>query len=196
MRSDEIARLLPDVFQHALSPPAAGVVKPDRRLAALLEAMEVLHDPCERILDELNTYFDPRLAPPRFVPYLAGWVDLDWLLLTDRDESRPGGTPLASGVDRLREIVAAATWVARWRGTAQGLRRFLDAVTGVPGFVIDENVAGPERRPSPFNIRVLAPQAAEAYRPLVERVIMAEKPAYVTHELEFVTAAVAPLERG
>src|SRR3954463_14016764 len=83
MDSEAIARLLPGVFQTALHPVAAGVVEPDRRLAALLDVMEAPHAPVESVLGGLDHYLDPRLATPAFVPYLAGWVDLDWLLVAD-----------------------------------------------------------------------------------------------------------------
>ncbi len=165
---------------------AAGIVEPDRRLTALLEAMEALHEPVEDVLDGLHEHLDPRQAPPRFVPYLAGWVDLDWLLLATPDQSAATATPLASGMGHLRELVAAAVEMARWRGTARGLLRFLDTATGVAGFDVIENVTGDPPTPRPFHLRILAPAAAEAFRPLIERVIVAEKPAYATYELVFV----------
>ena len=34
---------------------------------------------------------------------------------------------------------------------------------------------------------IVRPGAAEAYRPLIERIVVAEKPAYTTYELVFVT---------
>jgi phage tail-like protein len=189
MDSAEISRLLPGVFQTALHPAAAGIVEPDRRLAALLGVMETLQAPVEDVLDGLHHHVDPRQAPPRFVPYLAGWIDLDWLLLATPGQPSATATPLASGMGNLRELVAAAVEIARWRGTARGLLRFLDTATGIPGFDVEENVTGDPPTPLPFHLRVLAPQAAEVYRPLIERVISAEKPAYATYELVFVTGA-------
>lgn len=186
MDSATIATLLPGVFQSALHPAAAGVVEPDRRLAALLGVMETLQEPVEDVLDGLHHHLDPRQAPPRFVPYLAGWVDLDWLLLATPDQAAATSTPLASGMGDLRELVAAAVEIARWRGTARGLLRFLDTATGVVGFDVQENVTGEKRTRRAFHLRILAPEAAEPYRPLIERVIVAEKPAYATYELVFV----------
>jgi phage tail-like protein len=190
MDSTAIARLLPGVFQTALHPVAAGVVEEDRRLAAALGAMETLHSPVETVLRDLDRYLDPRLAEPAFVPYLAGWVDLDWLLVAAPSEPVATTSTLASGLGPLRELVAAAAELARWRGTARGLLRFLDTATGVPGFAIEENVSGDERRPRPFHLRIVAPAEAAVYRPLVERVIVAEKPAYATYELVFATSAM------
>jgi len=190
MDSKAIARLLPGVFQTALHPVAAGVVEDDRRLAATLGAMETLHSPVETVLRDLDRYLDPRLAEPAFVPYLAGWVDLDWLLVAAPSEPVATTSTLASGLGPLRELVAAAADLARWRGTARGLLTFLDTATGVPGFAIEENVSGDERRPRPFHLRIVAPAEAAVYRPLVERVIVAEKPAYATYELVFATSAM------
>ena len=189
MDRESIARLLPGVFQTALHPIAAGVVEPDRRLSATLGVMETLHEPVETVLRDLDHYLDPRLARPDFVPYLAGWVDLDWLLVAAPSEPLATTPSLASGLGTLRELVAAAAELARWRGTARGLLRFLDTATGTPGFAIEENVSGDERSPRPFHLRIVAPAEAAVYRPLIERVIVAEKPAYATYELVFATGA-------
>jgi len=196
MDREQIARLLPGVFQTALHPIAAGIVEPDRRLSATLGVMETLHEPVETVLHDLDRYLDPRLARPDFVPYLAGWVDLDWLLVAAPSEPLATTPSLASGLGTLRELVAAAAELARWRGTARGLLRFLDTATGTPGFAIEENVSGDQRQPRPFHLRVVAPAEAAVYRPLIERVIVAEKPAYATYELVFATGATPARATG
>lgn len=164
MRSPEIRRLLPGVFQRTAQPASP--------LAALLEAMEVLHAPSEGVLSRLESHFDPRRAPDRFVPFLARWVGMD--------------LPVTTGLGRLRELVAAAVDISRWRGTARGLRLFLTTATGRTDFEVDESVPGPDGLPRPFHIRVRAPAEVEAHRLLLERIIEREKPAYVTYELHFV----------
>jgi phage tail-like protein len=196
VHSSQIERLLPGVFQQALRPPQPGVVEPDRRLSAVLAVMEALHEPCERALGDLQRYLDPRLAPDPFVPYLASWVDLDRFLTASPDEPAVSPTLLATGLGRLRELVAAAADLARWRGTAYGLRHFLESATGLTGWTIEENVSGPERTPRPFHLRVAGPQAAEPFRPLIERIVTAEKPVAVTYELAFVPPAKARQRRG
>jgi phage tail-like protein len=196
MDREQIARLLPGVFQTALHPIAAGIVEPDRRMSAVLGVMETLHEPVETVLHDLDRYLDPRLARPDFVPYLAGWVDLDWLLVAAPSEPLATTPSLASGLGTLRELVAAAAELARWRGTARGLLRFLDTATGTPGFAIEENVSGDQRQPRPFHLRVVAPADAAVYRPLIERVIVAEKPAYATYELVFATGATPARATG
>src|SRR6267143_2908852 len=135
MRREEIRRLLPAVFQTAA---AEGTP-----IAALLGLMEQLHEPSEKRLAALDEVLDPRRAPERFVPFLAGWLDLP--------------PELALGMDRLRALVALAADLARWRGTARGLTAFLEAATGATGFRIDDALR-------PFHLHVIAPQSLRPWR--------------------------------
>jgi phage tail-like protein len=163
MKRNEIARLLPGVFQRTLDESGP--------LVALLDVMEALHAPSEAALAGLPSLFDPLRAPERFVPFLARWVDL--------------GVPVTTGLGRLRELVAAAVELSRWRGTARGLLLFLRTATGREDFVIEERVPGANGRPRPFHLRVRAPAELAPHRPMVEAIIEREKPAYVTYELHF-----------
>ncbi len=178
MKQDEIARLLPDIFRRTL--------RPGSPLNALLGVMEDLQAPSEEVLSQLGAFFDPYRTPDRFVTFLAGWVDLERLLIESPEERNlTAAEPLPSGIGRLRELVAAAAYLSKWRGTSKGLLRFLETATGVPGFVIDEQVLDQQGQPRAFHIRVRAPQEMAVYRVLIERIIAIEKPAYVTYELLF-----------
>ena len=174
MRRNEIEHLLPGVYQLALHPLETKALDMDRRLAAVLDAMEELHDPSEKLLERLDSYIDPRRAPDDFVTYLAGWVDLDWLALD--------GT-VTTGHGRLREIVALALELSRWRGTARGLIAFLTAATGTAGWVIDESPRDSEGHRKPFHIVVHAPGSFEDHRALIEGIVESEKPAAVTYKV-------------
>jgi phage tail-like protein len=190
MRRAEIERLLPEIFQLALHPVEGWVMEPDRRLAAALEAMEVLHDPCERILDTLESHIDPRRAPPAFVSYLAGWLDLDWLVLGERQvgDTEPPDLDrafLSTGLGRLREIVALSMYLSRWRGTARGLLRFLRTATGVSTISLEEEPTDPAGGRRPFHVRIVAPADAREHAALIERIVLAEKPAFMTYEVSF-----------
>lgn len=176
MRAAEIRRLFPEIFQRTS--------RPGSPLDALIQAMSALHEPSEQALADLDAYFDAYRAPERFVPFLAGWVDLEWLLVGAPDEDAPLA-PYAPGTGRLRELIAAAVQLSQWRGTARGLQLFLETATGVPGFEIQEQVPQPDGRPQPFHVRVVAPAAASPYQALVERIIAVQKPAYATAELQF-----------
>lgn len=175
MKRTEIERLLPGIFQRT--------IRPGQLLGALLDAMETMHEPSEAVLANLEAYFDPYRTPDVFVPYLAGWVDLESLLIGVSDEAEAVSFP--TGIGQLRELVAAAAFLSKWRGTRKGLLRFLETATGVKGFDINEQVLEPDGRPRPYHLHIRAPQATEPHRGLIENVIELEKPAYVTYELEF-----------
>lgn len=174
MKRQEIAALLPSVMQRT--------VYPGGPLWTLLQLMDDLHAPAEEILATLAQVFSPYATPDDFVPYLAGWVDLDRLL----DEDPTTGAPdFAPGMGRLRELIAAAAMLSKWRGTQVGLLRFLETATGLTGFAVEEDVPAADGRPRPFHLRVTAPAAARPYADLVRRIVEQEKPAYVTAEVAF-----------
>lgn len=180
MKRKEIELLLPEIFRRTL--------RPGNPLPALLEVMEALHAPSETILDRFDATMDPRRTSGAFVPFLAGWVDLDWLLdkYADREQSSSQRhPPMSVDLGRLRELIAASAYLFRWRGTAKGLISFLEIMTGLGGFEIDERVIGADGEPWPFHLRLSAPETAIMHRHLIERVVEHEKPAYVTWELEF-----------
>ena len=168
MKRSEITRLLPGIFQRTLGPQSP--------MDAMLCAMETLHAPAEEILDQIDSICDSRRAPEAFVPFLAHWVDLE-RIFAPREE---GDDLVSTGLGRLRELVQTASYLSKWRGTQEGLRRFLETATGVTGFVIEE----PETQP--FHLRIIAPKEIEAHRALIERIVDVERPVYATWEVQFV----------
>ena len=181
MRRIEIERLLPEVFRTSIVDGSP--------LAALLDTMARLHEPDEQVLDSLDAYFDPSRTEDRFVPLLSRWVDLERLFMRSRTGAAEVDSlsPISTGMGRLRELVARAAYLSKWRGTRAGLIAFLETATGLAGFAVDEHVVDDSGRPRPFHVRIVAPGELEAHRALIERIIESEKPAYVTHELEFAT---------
>jgi phage tail-like protein len=173
MKQADLLRLLPAVYQQTAAPGSP--------LMALLAVMEGMHAPSEVVIGRLGSYFDPYQTPDEFVPFLAGWVDLARFLTPVAE----GEAQFAAGMGRLRELMASAAYLSSWRGTAKGLLRFLEIATGIAGFVVEEQVMGADNRPRPFHIRIVAPQVAQLHQSLIERIIEAEKPAYVTYELEW-----------
>jgi phage tail-like protein len=175
MKSNEIERLLPQVYQSAL--------RTRTPLSALLQVMEALHEPAEELLAQVETTFCPYHTPERFVPYLARWVDLDRFFMTTGDTAT--ADVLSTGNGRLRELIAVAAYLSQWRGTLEGLCLFLETATGSLGFEVDEHVENANGMPRPYHIHVKAPQSCARDRSLIERIIEQEKPAYVTYDLEF-----------
>lgn len=173
MRKEEIATLLPFIFQRTIDWEAR-----DNVLAAMLAVMERLHGPSERILDELDTVFDADRTGDSFLPFLLHWVGLGPLL-------EMVGVPFPTGNSRLRDLITVAVTLARRRGTRESVRRMLETATGLAGFAVAED---PQR---PFHIVVTYPPAAAPYRSLVEAIVRLEKPAYATFELQ-----MTPNRRG
>ncbi len=188
MQPAEIERLLPDII--------ARTVRPSSPLGALLDVMADLLTPSEDVLRQLDRYFDPYRTPERMVPFLAGWVDLAWLLGSSSD-GRPGTVaPYPPGSGWLRELVATAIELSQWRGTASGLVRFLETATGVAGFAVQDQSTTSGVTVKPFHVRVLAPAAARPFQPVIERIVATQKPAYVTSELIFESPPAPPTASG
>jgi phage tail-like protein len=176
MKQQDIERLLPGVFQ--------GGLDADGLLRSVLGLMEAMHEPSERILEDLDRFLDPRRTTDPFVPYLAGWVGLNWIHARSPDDftdSRP--RPFPTGTGRLGELVAAAAEHTRWRGTARGLVHFLETATGVSGFAVDDEPRDERGVRLTYHMRVRIPEAAAAYTDLVRRIVDHEKPAHVTYEV-------------
>lgn len=179
MKRTQIERLLPEVFRRTAAR--------NNPLPALLDVMEALHAPAEATLDRLDEVFNPHRTDERFLPLLAAWTDLDRLFArssrrTVLSRSQAG---LSTGNGHLRELIAHAAELSHWRGTRRGLVAFLETATGVKGFLVDEQVLGPDGAALAFHIRVRAPQIVASHRTLIERIVESEKPAHLTYEIEF-----------
>jgi len=175
MKKDDIKNLLPAVFQRTFHDGNA--------LKTLLDVMEILHAPSEEILKNVDRFFDARRAPDAFVPFLAHWVDLDRIF--SLPASNDLDSPLMPKIGYLRELVANATYLSQWRGTKKGLLLFLQTATGVRDFEIEERVTDDDGQVLPFCIKIRAPQAIEAQKDLIKRIIESEKPVHLTYKLEF-----------
>ncbi len=74
--------------------------------------------------DNIPNVIDSGVAPPEMVRWLGSWIGVDSL-----DPSLP---------DELqRRIVRSSAETLTWRGTAAGLRRFLELISGGPAEVTD-----------------------------------------------------------
>ena len=178
MKRAAIERLLPEVYRRT--------VREGGPLAGLLDVMEGLHAPSESALASIPAVFNPYRAPDAFVPVLAAWLDLERLFDVPTTGDVPAESlrrPISTGLGRLRELVASAAELSRWRGTSRGLLRFLEIATGLRGYSVEERVVDADGAVRPFHVRIRMPAAARPHRPLVERIIEHEKPAYVTYEL-------------
>jgi len=102
--SRPIAEQLPALFQE------------DDLCVRLTTALDEVLAPIYLVLDSIDAYVDPELAPEDFLEWLAGWVGLV-------------GEDLGEGTD-VRMLVAEATSLFALRGTPAGLARLLQLSTG------------------------------------------------------------------
>ena len=175
MKIAKIARLLPEVIQRTRDESVL--------LNGLLGVMESLHEPSERVLENLDVFFDPYCCEERFVPLLASWFDFErFMTITASGQMSHN---LVSDLGCLRELVAQGSRIAQWRGTARGLKQCLEIITGCSGFQIDEYPRDSEERLLPFHVVVNAPAVSKQFQSLIEQVIEQEKPIHLTHELDF-----------
>ena len=100
-------RYLPGIYQDIASD-----------LATLLRPFEAQFDMFDALLAVVDAYVAPGLTPAAdFLPWLAGWVALTL------DEEWEEST--------RRRLIGQAVELYRWRGTAHGLRRYLQLYTGL-----------------------------------------------------------------
>lgn len=88
-----------------------------------LSLFETIFHGLEEEVTNLFQYFDPQLAPPEFLPWLASWIDLGV------DEGLP--------VDRIRRLIREAPDLFGRKGTPSALARFLEIYTGASVLVIE-----------------------------------------------------------
>jgi phage tail-like protein len=89
----------------------------DDNIGRFTETFDALLAPAWMVLDNIDAYFDPALAPLDFLHVLAAWV----------------GMPLDGNwrEDQARRLVARAVELYRWRGTRRGVSALVEAYTGV-----------------------------------------------------------------
>lgn len=93
-----------------------GILQEDEFLARWLEGFDVSLAPVFAVLDNLDAYIRPETAPPDFLAWLAGWVDVRL------DEAWP--------LDQARSVVAEAAVLHRRAGTAGGIRSAMRVSAG------------------------------------------------------------------
>lgn len=166
MGEHDLVDLLPEVIRVSAVPGSP--------LDALGAVAVDMHAPVVRVLDRIDDVVDPFRTPEPLVPYLAGWVGLDWLTTAEGgNASRP---MLGIGSGRLRDLIAASADLSARRGTPAGLARFLHLATGVDGFDVEDV-------PGAFHVRVTVPPAVADRAGLVARLVQALKPVHVTSEI-------------
>lgn len=173
MKTTEIKEILPSQFRQGM--------KKGSPLEAIVNVMAELHIKTDEILADLDRFFAPMRTDESFVPFLAQWVDLDWIYRINGKNFGPDQTLIST--DHVRKLISLAWYLSKWRGSAKGLILFLETATGIGGFSINESPLDTDGRILPFHMEITVPGSAASKRHLIERIIDNEKPAYVTYTL-------------
>jgi phage tail-like protein len=161
-----------------------GVLQDDEFTQRFLGAFDDAYAPIITTLDSLACYFDPHLAPPDFVDFLAGWVGI---ALDD-----------SWSVEQRRAIVAGAALVHRRRGTRRGIEEALGlglgaevTVTDTGGCTWSQTPGGdlPGTGPARMELRIEVADPDHVDPRRVESLIEATKPAHVAHSFTVATTA-------
>lgn len=147
--------------------------------------------PILSVLDCLDTYFRPSLAPVDFAQWLGGWVGAE----TDGTEPE----------ELLRAAVAAAAYLHRIRGTRRGLAEAVRLAFGVAPEISESGAAdwsarplGPvpgEARPRlHVHLRLPGPTPADRHR--LDTLVAAARPAHMPYTVQVTaTETTVPAER-
>jgi phage tail-like protein len=178
----------------------------DDLMGRLLMLFESFWAPIESQIDEMYYYFDPRITPASFLPWLAAWLDLEL------DETWPEA--------RLRQLIRWSIALHRSRGTKWGLLKYLEIYTGQKAGIIERRaknfVIGPSallgpaialgrgNRPHTFTVSLRLPaldieDEAERARQeklrqrTIEAIIDMQKPAHTVYTLNLEIASPSDL---
>lgn len=156
-----------------------------RFVAGLDEVLAPLHN----VLDCLDSYFSPSLAPVDFVRWLSDWVGAE----TEGTEDE----------GLLRAAVASAAHLHRIRGTRRGLAEAVRLAFGVEPEITESGAAtwdarplGPvpgDRRPR-LHVALTLPDPSPMDRHRLETLVAAARPAHMPYTVQ-VTAAERTLDR-
>ena len=169
-------------------------------IGRLLKLFEQSFDPSVEALQQMWAYLDPRTTSAQLLPFLAHWVG--WLTDFPWDSASP------IQQKRQRRLVFNAMELYSWRGTGQGLRRYLHLYTGLPettdhihienafkpGFEIgnarlEETTIIGGGRPYHFVVTLSANEPQVSHQSLLDKeeiihtIICQEKPAFCTYRL-------------
>lgn len=136
--------------------------------------------PIVSVLDCVDAYVDPHLAPDDFSEWLGSWVG------AMHDENWP--------VERRRQAIAAAATLHQARGTVGGLLAQLELATGGTvelygaggvSWSRTPNAEAPEQ-PALLHVRITVSDPDAVSLTAVDAIVAAAKPAHLPHVVEVV----------
>ena len=172
------------ISPHPLGQTLPSLYQEDDFTQRFVSAFDAALAPIFAALDNFPAYLDPWLAPEDFLEWLGGWFGIVL------DES---WSPA-----RRRALVSRAFEFYRMRGTGSGLKEQVEVLTGgqvelhETGGVASSTTAGAALPGSPnfaILVRVTVDDPATINLARLDGLVMAAKPAHVTHKVEIVQRA-------
>jgi len=172
------------ISPHPLGESLPALYQEDDFTQRFVSAFDAALAPIFAALDNFPAYLDPWLAPEDFLEWLGGWFGIVL------DES---WSPT-----RRRALVSRAFEFYRMRGTAAGLKEQVEVLTGgsvdlhETGGVSTSTTAGAALPGSPnfaLLVRVTVDDPGTINLARLDALVMAAKPAHVTHKVEIVKRA-------
>ena len=170
----------PDAWRGRVVDAVPPILRPDpdgaptEPIDAMISAMAELLASLDAGVAAAPECIDPRKAPERFLPMLALWMDLAWLL----EHGATGERRLRSGTGRLRELIALRAHHLRLRGARAPLEETVRLATGLDEIEIIED---PD---APFSFSLRAPPLDPTTRARIVQIVAREKPAYVAWSID------------
>lgn len=120
---------IPDLHHpHSLVDNLPAAYKADEFTRRFVASFDDVLAPVLATVDHVDCYLDPRLAPPDFLPWLAGWVGID----LDHNWSDA----------QQRRLIATGVRRHAWRGTTHGLVDLVTQYLGLPDADVDVEESG------------------------------------------------------
>jgi phage tail-like protein len=136
----------------------------DDFIGRYLLIFESILSPISWIVDNYDMFMSPEVAPPEWLQWMGSWFDV--MIVPE--------LPIA----RQRAIVEQLGWLFFRRGTKVGLERLLTLYFGVKPEI-------EEKGDCHFNVKLyLSESNVKLEKDIVDRLIMAHKPAHASYTLE------------
>jgi phage tail-like protein len=151
-------------------------------LGRFLQIFESILSPVEQTVDGVANYFDPRLTPTEFLPWLASWLGI---------ELNENWT-----IEQRRELLTKAADLLRRQGTRRGMREYLRLYLGEAPLIVEnfsglrlgqDSLMGINSRIGalePHTIEVTVVSDHEIDEQVVRAIIESQKPTHVAYALQ------------
>lgn len=190
MRPEESLPQSPSSYLEYLPAPYQG----DEFAGRFLCIFESVMAPVERMIDNLPYYFQPRLTPEDWLPWIASWV------AEELDENW--------SVRQRRELAARAAILHRWRGTRRAINEHVELYTGRKPVIVENfkglrlgadavlgvNTALGTRKPHTIDVTVFDDGTQDIDVEAVHRIVELETPAHVDYTLRIVRLPLPPMK--